>query len=264
MAIAVTAIITGGITMSIFQVFDGNTRSSNHMIAVRQVQNAGYWVSRDVQMARSVAPTADPDGFPVTLTWADWDTGDEYQVVYSVSVVDNKLQREHYTNRHVNPDPDATSVAAEYIDPDNTNCEFTAGGAFSLPDANDAFTITSGAVADNGTITVTVGSISVTAADGATINGILNGSETITALDSVSWTTPAGAGTVVVVATAASTTGNWTSTTATATAAITTGDGTVAAGGVIVFRLRVTATVGTGSQEASETRVYEITPRSSV
>ena len=53
-AIAITGLITGGITMSIFQVFDVNTRSSNHMLAVRQVQNAGHWISRDTLMAQNV------------------------------------------------------------------------------------------------------------------------------------------------------------------------------------------------------------------
>jgi len=125
-AIAVTAIITGGITMTIFQVFDGNTRTSNHMIAVRQVQNAGYWVSHDGQMAQSVEPTADSDGFPLTLTWADWDSGDVYQVVYSV--VDNELQREHYTNLT----PDATTIVAQFID--LANCDFTDTNGDSVDD----------------------------------------------------------------------------------------------------------------------------------
>ena len=127
LAIALTGIITGGITMTIFQVFDGNTRSSNHMIAVRQVQNAGYWVSHDTQMAQNVNTTG-ATGFPLTLTWTDRN-GDEHQVVYTV--VDNTLQREHYINYDpvTNPDPDVTTIVAEFIDPNpaKTNCQFTAG-----------------------------------------------------------------------------------------------------------------------------------------
>ena len=122
-AIAITGLVMGAAAMTIFQVFDLNTRTSNHMIAVRQVQNAGYWVSHDGQMAQIVEPTEDSDGFPLTLTWTDWDSGDVYQVVYTLLLADNKLQREHYTNLN----PDATTFVAEYIDPDPlmTKCEFT-------------------------------------------------------------------------------------------------------------------------------------------
>jgi len=238
-AIAITGIITGGITMTIFQVFDGNTRSSNHMIAVRQVQDAGYWVSHDGQMAQSVVVTG-VSGFPLTLTWTDWDNGDVIRVEYTLDDITNELQREYFTNMI----PDNTLIVAEYIDPDNTKCEFTGSSAFSLPDDADVFTITDDVGGDEGTITVTTGSVTVTG--------------TGTWADP-NWSTTAGQ-TIIVTATAANTQGIWTSTAA--TAAITTDtdlDATLADGGVLVFT--VTATVGTGSQESSETRVYEVMPR---
>jgi len=124
-AIAITGIITGGITMTIFQVFSGNARSSNHMTAVRQVQNAGYWISHDTQMAHNVVPDPGDTGFPLTLTWSDWDSGDVHQVIYTLYtlLVDNKLQREHYTNLNL----DATTIVAEYIDPDETSCVWDDG-----------------------------------------------------------------------------------------------------------------------------------------
>ena len=115
-AVAITGIITGGITMTIFQVFGGNERTSNHMTAVRQVQNAGYWISHDTQMAQDV-DTGASSGFPLTLTSTDWDSGDMHQVIYTL-LVDNKLQREHYTNLNL----DATTIVAEYINPDETSC----------------------------------------------------------------------------------------------------------------------------------------------
>ncbi len=54
MAFAVTGIITGGITATLYQMVIGSARTSNHMTAVKQVQNAGYWVSRDAQAAQGV------------------------------------------------------------------------------------------------------------------------------------------------------------------------------------------------------------------
>jgi prepilin-type N-terminal cleavage/methylation domain-containing protein len=74
-AIAISGVITGGITTTIFQVVIGSARTNNHMIAVRQAQNAGYWVSHDAQMAQILTPTPSPDsdGFPLTLSWTEWD-----------------------------------------------------------------------------------------------------------------------------------------------------------------------------------------------
>jgi len=269
-ALAITGLITGGITMTIFQVFDVNARTSNHMTAVRQVQNAGYWISRDAQMAQSTVIT-EVLGFPSTLTWTEYVApSDEHQVVYTL-LADNKLQREHYTNRAINPDPDATSIVAQFIDPDNTNCGFAGGSTFSLPDANegseDRFTITDAVGGDSGTISIeTPGDVlKATPVDGATVAG---GTDTVTINNqsgAVAWATPVAGSAIIVIATSNSvdTTGTWTATTGTATAAITTdndSDATLSDGGVLIFTL--TATVGSGSQQASETRrVYGVTPR---
>ncbi len=59
-AMAISGLITGGLTLSIFQVFDSSARNSSEMTVVRQVQNAGHWVSRDTLMAQAVLPTAAP------------------------------------------------------------------------------------------------------------------------------------------------------------------------------------------------------------
>jgi len=128
LAVAITGIISGGITMTIFQAFDQNTRGSARMTAVKQLENAIHWISRDARMAQTVEPAdPDPDGFPLTLTWIEWDSNDEYQVVYTL--ISDKLRREHYINRDTNPDPDITTFVACYIDPDGTSCSWddTAG-----------------------------------------------------------------------------------------------------------------------------------------
>lgn len=122
LAIAIAGIITGGITATIFQVFSGNIRTSNHMTAVRQVQSAGYWVSHDTPMAQIVdAPGA--TGFPLTLTWTEWDwngatfTYTSHEVIYTL-LADNKLQRSH----SINDGTAETGIIAEYINPDQTSC----------------------------------------------------------------------------------------------------------------------------------------------
>ena len=118
--IAITGLIAGGITMTIFQVFNMNTRTTNRMTAVRQVQNAGFWVSPDVQMAQNVTPGGS-SGFPLTLTWEEWATGNNHTVVYTLVDMSGglkKLQRSHSVNDEV---PTVTPVA-EYIDSDQTSC----------------------------------------------------------------------------------------------------------------------------------------------
>ena len=119
--LAIVGVVTGGTTMTIFQVINGSARTSNHMTAVRQVQNAGYWVSHDVQMAQSVAPALDPGGFPLTLTWTDR-YGYDHQVIYSLVDMSGglkKLQRQHTC---AVLSLDETGIVAEFIDPDETNC----------------------------------------------------------------------------------------------------------------------------------------------
>jgi prepilin-type N-terminal cleavage/methylation domain-containing protein len=130
-ALAISGVITGGVTMTIFQVVTGSARTNNHMIAVRQVQNAGYWVSHDAQMAQQdpVIVTNGGELKSITLTWTDWETKDVHTVVYSL-LADNKLQREHVTkNVGGVVIGDEVAIVAEYINPDpgKTKCEFTDG-----------------------------------------------------------------------------------------------------------------------------------------
>jgi prepilin-type N-terminal cleavage/methylation domain-containing protein len=117
LAMAISGIISGGITMSIFQVLNGSARTNNHLIAVNQVQNAGYWVSLDAQMAQIVVPDEYEDtGFPLTLTRTDWDTNEVYQVTYTLDPALKNLQR-IYSHGITE-----TSIIAQFIDPEQTSC----------------------------------------------------------------------------------------------------------------------------------------------
>jgi prepilin-type N-terminal cleavage/methylation domain-containing protein len=115
-AMAITGVITGAITTTIFQVVNGSARTNNHMTVVREVRSAGYWVSHDAFMAQDVEladeSVDDPDGtrFPLTLTWTEWDTNDVHEVVYSIT--DDELQRTHSKNGTT----DASIIVAEFID----------------------------------------------------------------------------------------------------------------------------------------------------
>jgi prepilin-type N-terminal cleavage/methylation domain-containing protein len=122
MLVVVTLIglISTGITASIIQVLNINTRASNHMIAVRQVQQAGKEVSKDTLQARPDNINDNPLGAFLALNWTDWE-GQENVVVYTITE-DGELQRS-YT---IDGEAQATAppVVAEYIDPDQTSCEW--------------------------------------------------------------------------------------------------------------------------------------------
>ncbi len=66
LVVAITGVIIAPLTMATITLLTSPQRTTDQGITVREVQNAGYWISRDVQMARSVNPT-EPSGFPLTL-----------------------------------------------------------------------------------------------------------------------------------------------------------------------------------------------------
>jgi type II secretory pathway pseudopilin PulG len=73
MAMAVTGILGTAIASAVAQLFTASARSTNHMVAIRQVQNAGLWVSRDAQMAQSMR--TDVSGVVLRVEWTDWGNG---------------------------------------------------------------------------------------------------------------------------------------------------------------------------------------------
>ena len=118
-AIALVGIITVGITMTISQILTINVGASNHMIAVRQVQQAYRAVRNDALQAQSVNVTEEADsGFPLTLAWEDWDGGDnvvEYTLQDMPSSAGLKmLERSHSINGTAQTT--APAIVAQYID----------------------------------------------------------------------------------------------------------------------------------------------------
>jgi prepilin-type N-terminal cleavage/methylation domain-containing protein len=122
-AVAITGAITSGITMSIFQTFNYNARSNARMVAIKQVEEAIHYISRDVQMAQIIEPEPDPDpdGFPLVLTWVEWETNSQNVVTYSLDDSTNELKRHHTY------DGGSTElIVARHVDTssDDTYCEF--------------------------------------------------------------------------------------------------------------------------------------------
>lgn len=71
--VAIIGIIAVPLGISTYQVIVNNERSNNHMMAVSEVQNAGFWVSRDVQMANSISRDDISETANTEVLVIDWD-----------------------------------------------------------------------------------------------------------------------------------------------------------------------------------------------
>ena len=120
---AIVAIIAGAVSMSIFQIVRVSERSNNHMTAVRQVQNAGYWITNGVMMAQNIVPGDDPDTPElefVRLEWTNWENGELHSIIfifYDIGDGQKELKQ-----RHLIQDSDGVEIGnemtfvARYID----------------------------------------------------------------------------------------------------------------------------------------------------
>ena len=131
-AISIIALVSGAATAATFQFFRGAEYNNNHMTAVRQVQNAGYWISRDAQIAQSM--TADNLTLPdfLVLSWTS-ENSDEYQVVYILENMPDSELKKLQRNQSINGGANSTTFIAQYIDTDSekTKCE-SANGTLTL------------------------------------------------------------------------------------------------------------------------------------
>ncbi len=120
-AMAITGFIGVGLTMAASQVMSVNALSVNHVIVVKQVENAAYWINRDARMAQIIQPNG-VSGFPLNLSWVEWDNT-THQVAYVIS--NGELQR----SSSINGTQPIQIAVAQYIDSnaDNTSCQYSNG-----------------------------------------------------------------------------------------------------------------------------------------
>lgn len=121
-AVPIAALIVTAATGAIFQVLN-STHARNDMLAYRQVQNAGYWVSNDALQAQNIPPEG-TIAFPFTLSWADWDDGDVHQVEYSLPNMPSGTLKQLQRQETIDSDT-TTIIAGQYIDSSQTSCNRT-------------------------------------------------------------------------------------------------------------------------------------------
>lgn len=67
-ALAILTVIMGGIAAITLQIFHTNELSTNRTLAIRQVQNAGQWLSRDIIQSTTTPILTSPNGFTLVIT----------------------------------------------------------------------------------------------------------------------------------------------------------------------------------------------------
>ncbi len=112
---AIMGVIAMPLAMLTTTLLTNPERSNDKNIVLQQVRNAGTWISRDVQMSRSVNATA-PDGFPLTLQLPfDSDVNNDYSIEYLLD--GSKLKRLVYDSSE---NLTSETFIADYIASDNT------------------------------------------------------------------------------------------------------------------------------------------------
>jgi prepilin-type N-terminal cleavage/methylation domain-containing protein len=121
--IAIVGFVTGGLTMTIMQVFNMDAHTRNDMTAVYQVRQAGKLVSQDVLQAQTVNASGS-SGFPLILTWTEGATNYTHTVIYTLAGTGglNNLLR----SESINGGNQTVTLVAEYIDSDpiDTYCDW--------------------------------------------------------------------------------------------------------------------------------------------
>ena len=127
-AATIISLVAGAAAIATFQVLPGTARNNNYITAVHQVHNAGFWISRDAQMAdRIIADNLTSPNFLV-MNWTEWDDP-ENPVYHSATyffadLTDGigKLKRTHWSSAGANEE----TLVAKHIyyapsDPDDTS-----------------------------------------------------------------------------------------------------------------------------------------------
>ena len=134
-AITIMVLASSAAGAAIFQILRDTERNNDHMTAARQVQNAGYWISRDAQMAETA--TTDYLALPdfLILSWTEWDdAGDPiyHSATYSFEELTDgigKLKRSHWSSAGANEQ----TLVAQYIYYDPDDVDDTSKASYQSP-----------------------------------------------------------------------------------------------------------------------------------
>ncbi len=110
--VAIMAIVVGAVAMTTTTLLLNEGQAAGQNTALPQVQNAGYWISRDVQMARTV--TLGEPGVFLRLD-IPMDNNPEHDYTIDYLFDGDKLKRQKHDSFGT-----SETFIAEYIDTSNT------------------------------------------------------------------------------------------------------------------------------------------------
>jgi len=113
--IGIMALVVGAIATATTTLLLNHGQAAEQNTVLPQVQNAGHWISRDVQTARNIT-AGDPNGFPLSLSVPiDMDENNDYSVNYTFT--GTRLKRKVYDSSQTLV---SETLIADHIDTDNT------------------------------------------------------------------------------------------------------------------------------------------------
>jgi prepilin-type N-terminal cleavage/methylation domain-containing protein len=133
-AVAIFAVVAVAANAVIVQIVQSN-RTSSHMVALRQVQQAGYRVSQDCIQAQNItnSTVTGSGGFPLTLNWTTWEGGEFHTLIYNLTNPSGESGELYQLQRQekIGNNTPTTTVVGQYIyfnttSPSSTACSWNA------------------------------------------------------------------------------------------------------------------------------------------
>ncbi|MBA7690470.1 hypothetical protein ES703_98998 [subsurface metagenome] len=124
--VAIMGVIAVPLMMATTTLLTNPQRSTDQNAVLHEVRNAGYWISRDVQMARVVTLDA-PNRFLQLSIPVDGNEDNDYSAIYLFD--GNKLKRQVYDSLGALI---SETLIAGYIDTDNTIFSDLGSGSYKL------------------------------------------------------------------------------------------------------------------------------------
>lgn len=129
LTIAITGAIIAPLVMVTITLLTNPQRSADQNVALSEVRNAGYWISRDVHTAKTVTPGADDVLLTLTIPDNDYPSDPSYDYTIDYVFEDSTLIRQQYDSSHTLV---SETRISDYIVTDNTTFSIISDGFYKL------------------------------------------------------------------------------------------------------------------------------------